>query len=162
MNLKISFLSLLLAFTFFTSYSQLKGKVVGIADGDTFTLLTEDTQRVRVRLYGIDCPESKQDYGNVAKQFASDLIFKKNVYVTDKGMDKYGRTLGVVYIMPDSICLNIELLKAGLAWHYSYFDRNNPAWDELEQNAKKEKKGLWQMGNAVAPWNYRKENAAKN
>jgi micrococcal nuclease len=52
-------------FLFCTSslLAQLKGKVVGISDGDTFTLLTEDKQRIKIRVYGIDCPESGQDYG---------------------------------------------------------------------------------------------------
>jgi len=66
-------LSALVCFTV-TAFGQLQGKVVGIADGDTFTMLTEDKQRIKVRVYGIDCPESGQDYGNIAKKFTSDLI----------------------------------------------------------------------------------------
>jgi len=52
-------------------------KVVGIADGDTFTALFADNHRERIRLQGIDCPETGQPFGKAVKQFTSSLIFKK-------------------------------------------------------------------------------------
>jgi len=84
------------------------------------------------------------------------------VYVQEKDLDKYGRTLGIVYVLPDSICLNTELLEAGLAWHYVYFDPHNPEWNNLEQHARREEKGLWQKADAAAPWDYRKQKANAN
>lgn len=61
------------------SFAQLRGKVVKIADGDTFTLLTDDKRQVKIRLHGIDCPEHAQPHGTKAKQFTSNLVFGKLV-----------------------------------------------------------------------------------
>lgn len=74
----------------------LKGKVVRVADGDTITLLDEDNKQVRIRLYGIDCPENHQDFGTVARQFTADHCFQKIVNVEVKDIDRYGRTVGMV------------------------------------------------------------------
>jgi micrococcal nuclease len=133
-------------------YPQLKGKVVSIADGDTFTMLVKKNQ-IRVRLHGIDCPEKTQDYGMVAKKYLSDLIFGKEVIVIKKGIDRYGRTIGMVTI--DGASVNESLLREGLAWHYTYYDKN-VRWAKLEANAKEAKKGLWIKRNAIPPWDFRK------
>ena len=130
-----------------------EGRVVGIADGDTFTLLTGDKQQVKVRLYGIDCPERKQDFGQVAKQRLSELVFGQMVSVIKKDMDRYGRTVALVY--KKDTCINEELLKEGLAWHYVKYDRN-PAWELMEARARKQKAGLWVQPHPVPPWEWRK------
>lgn len=136
------------------SYSQtFKGKVVNIADGDTFTILLADKTTKKIRLYGIDCPEKGQDFGNVAKQFTIQHCKGKNVTVIQKSKDKYRRTVGLVLIDKDT--LNVMLLKAGLAWHFKRYDKN-PAWDNYEKVARKKKIGLWSMSNAIAPWEWRK------
>ena len=81
------------------SYAQapIQGKVVGIADGDTITVL-QDNQQFKIRLYGIDTPEKSQDFGQKAKQFTSDMVFKQHVKVIAYDSDRYGRTVGMVYI----------------------------------------------------------------
>jgi endonuclease YncB( thermonuclease family) len=70
----------------------------------------------KVRLYGIDTPEKRQDFGNKAKQFTSDMVFGKYVEVEPVTKDRYGRTVGLVYI--NGQCLNEELIRAGFAWVY--------------------------------------------
>jgi micrococcal nuclease len=129
------------------------GKVVGIADGDTFTMLDNNNKQVRVRLYGIDAPEKNQDYGQVSKKFLSDLIFNEQVTIKEIESDQYGRTIAIV--MLDSIVVNEALLNAGLAWHYQQYD-NNPLWVLLELNAQSQRKGLWAAKDPVAPWSFRK------
>src|SRR2546423_15513852 len=94
--LKYLFPCLLVIFPLLT-FSQLKGKVVAISDGDTFTLLTADKEQIKIRIYGIDAPEKAQDYGQQAKQYLSDLIYFDTVKVITKGVDQYGRTLAIVY-----------------------------------------------------------------
>jgi micrococcal nuclease len=132
--------------------AQLTGKVVGIADGDTFTLLTDEKEQIRVRLHGIDCPEKDQDFGQVAKKYLSDLIYNKTVSVNKMDIDRYGRTIGLVTL--SGAVVNVKLLEAGLAWHYKRYD-NNKEWAALEAKARELKIGLWSKPDAVAPWAYR-------
>ncbi len=131
------------------------GYVVSIADGDTFTLLTSQKKQLRIRLYGIDCPEKAQAYGTVAKQELSRLIFNTTVHAHKTGIDKYKRTLAIVYDEQHN-CINEEMLKMGLAWHYSYYD-NNVKWQQLEDKAREQKLGLWADANAIPPWQWRRE-----
>ncbi len=134
------------------SFSQLTGKVVAIADGDTFTLLV-NKQQIKIRLHGIDCPEKGQDFSKTAKDFLSDYVFDKVVNVRTMSKDRYRRTIGVVSI--DGINMNEKLLEAGLAWHFKKYDKN-PAWAKLEETARKNKRGLWVNANPIPPWEWRK------
>lgn len=136
---------------------DLRGKVVRIADGDTFTLLTGDQQQVRVRLHGIDAPEHGQDFGQVARQGLSDLIFERVVYVDEQEKDRYGRVVGIVYDTGKR-CVNEELLRRGLAWHYTRYD-DNEQWGQLQQEARQKKRGLWSQPEAMAPWDWRRSKA---
>jgi nuclease-like protein len=79
------------------SLSEHIGRVVGIADGDTFTFLV-DRQRLRIRLAEIDTPEKGQPYGNRARQALSDMIFERAVRVVEIDHDRYGRVVGRVYV----------------------------------------------------------------
>ena len=92
------------------------GRVVGIADGDTITVM-HDGRGEKIRLYGIDAPEKGQAFGNRAKQFVSSLAFGKEAKVEVKDYDRYGRTVADV-ILPDGRNLNHEIVKAGFAWWY--------------------------------------------
>lgn len=121
------------------SISIITGKVTRITDGDTIVILTENKEQVKVRLDGIDCPESSQDFGSRAKQSTSDLCFNKEVRIEKTGEDRYGRTLGYVYV--DDVCVNKELLKQGMAWHYKYFNKD-PELARLEIEARKAKLGI--------------------
>src|SRR6186713_2968548 len=78
------------------SIAQLSGKVISVTDGDTFTLLTANKQQVKIRLFGIDCPEIGQDYAEQARTYLGDLIFFDTVKVVTKGTDESGATLGIV------------------------------------------------------------------
>lgn len=112
-----------------------------------------DSQRVKIRLHGIDCPERGQDFSKVAKDYLSSMIAGKIVEVKKTDIDRYGRTVGIVTV--EGQIVNEEVLKAGLAWHYKKYD-TNPAWAALEEEARINKKGLWQNDNAMPPWEYRK------
>jgi endonuclease YncB( thermonuclease family) len=89
------------------------GKVVAITDGDTIKVMHAG-QPERVRLWGIDCPESRQAFGTRAKQFTSQLAFGRELKVVVRDTDRNGRTVGEV-ILPDGRSLNHELVRAGLA-----------------------------------------------
>lgn len=154
--MKKVYLSLLLLFFSIYAICQniLTGKVVRVSDGDTITILDENNTQTRVRLYGIDCPEGHQDFGTVAKKFTADHCFQKKVQVEVKDIDRYGRTVGIV-MLPDSKNLNKELLKAGLAWHYKYFDKSEE-FAALETYAKENQLKIWSMKDPIAPWDFRR------
>ncbi len=126
------------------------GKCVSVTDGDTIKVMRQGKAE-RIRLYGIDCPEKKQPFGTKAKQFASDLVYKKIVEIKPIERDRYGRTIAWVYV--GGKCLNKELLKAGLAWHYKQYSKDRDL-AELETEARQKKIGLW--SDPIPPWKFRK------
>ncbi len=131
----------------------LTGTVISIADGDTFRLITEKNQNIKIRLVEIDAPERKQPFFGVSKQGLSNLIYGKNVKVCYKKKDRYGRILGWVYV--DSICVNEEMVRQGLAWQFDRYS-NNPKLAELEKQAREKRLGLWKDPNPVPPWEWRR------
>jgi micrococcal nuclease len=150
--MKLIFLSLLLLivplpYTFFA-------KVVGVHDGDSITVLTATHEQIKVRLEGIDCPELNQNFGQKSKQLTAALCLDKQVRIVKTGKDQYGRTLAFVYV--GNLCVNNELLKQGLAWHYKKYN-HDPVMAELETNARLKKAGLWSQSSPVSPWAFRKK-----
>jgi endonuclease YncB( thermonuclease family) len=130
-----------------------EGKIVAIKDGDTFEVLKEG-KAITLRLEHIDCPEKKQPFGKNAKQFASDLCFGKIVQVIGTGKtDRYKRYIVELFI--DSICINKELVKNGLAWHYKKYSHDS-IYNQLEIEARNAKKGLWVDEAPISPWLWRK------
>lgn len=133
------------------SPSELVGKVVGVHDGDILTLLV-DRRQYKVRLEGIDAPEIGQDFGARAKQALSKQCFGKSVRAKTYGRDRYGRTLGEVFV--DGQSANLRLVKEGMAWHYKkYSDSTELA--EAETQAREKKLGLWSDPAAIPPWEFR-------
>ncbi len=130
------------------------GKVVGVSDGDTIKVM-RNGKAERVRLIGIDSPEKKQAFGNKAKQFTSDLVFGKVVKVEVSDVDRYGRSIGEVFLS-DGRSLNRELVKAGFAWWYFKYSKDE-SLGELEKKARLAKRGLWRDPNPVPPWGWRKK-----
>lgn len=135
--------------------AEIRGLVVGVSDGDTITILDDmDKGRFRIRLYGIDAPEKKQDFGQKAKQYLSSRLFRKSVVIRYKEIDRYGRIVGKVYL--GHIEINLEILQNGYAWHYKNYD-NSEEYSQAEINARKKRIGLWSLKNPVPPWNFRKK-----
>lgn len=128
-------------------------KVIGISDGDTIKVLTLSKEEVKIRLYGIDCPESKQAFGTVAKKFTGDAVFGKEVTVKDFNKDRYGRTVAMIYY-DGGKCLNYEIVEGGLGWCYRQYNKD-PMIEELEGKARGLKIGLWKDPAPIAPWEFR-------
>lgn len=129
-----------------------QARVIGVTDGDTITVLREGTQ-IKIRLEGVDAPESKQDYGTATKTRLSELVHGRNVEIRQTGTDRYRRTLA--YVVVDGREINLQLLREGLAWHYVRYN-SEERYAEAEQEARELKQGLWAM-EAVAPWEWRKK-----
>lgn len=127
------------------------GKCVSVADGDTIGVMKEGKE-VKIRLDGIDCPESGQDFSSKAKRFTSDLAYDKDVEVRVKEFDKYGRSVARVIVGGKDI--SVELVKAGLAWHYKQYSTDT-VLARAEVVARQGEVGLWALNSPVAPWDYR-------
>ena len=140
------------------SSEEFQARVIGVADGDTITVL-RDKIPVRIRLDGIDCPEGGQDFSQRAKTFASQMVFGKTVTVVAKDTDKYGRT--VARILVDGQDLSLALVQAGLAWHYVQYS-NDQVLAAAEVDARQIGIGLWSLKSPVPPWEFRRPSAVLN
>jgi len=130
-------------------------RVISVTDGDNLTVLDPDNKQVLIRLQGLDCPELEQPFGEQAKAFTSNQCFGRIITYQMVGLDKFDRTIAIVYL-EDGRELNLELLKAGLAWHLKrYLDR--PAYAEAEQEARQAGIGLWADKDPTPPWEWRRE-----
>jgi endonuclease YncB( thermonuclease family) len=131
---------------------EIIGKVVGISDGDTIKLVSNNKQ-IKVRLFGIDAPERDQEFGTKSKEFLSSLVFKKEIKLITKSKDQYGRTLGTIYL--DDKNINLEMVKNGYAWVYRKFNKDSEFMNS-EAEAKEKKLGLWVDKEPTPPWLFRK------
>lgn len=147
---------LMLAYLLFPGliFSQTSGKVIKISDGDTITVLLKGNEQKKLRLAEVDCPESGQPFGKNAKQFTSAQVFGKTVDFIETNKDRYGRSVAKVYYSNGKY-LSKELIKAGMGWWYFSYSKDT-SLGELQENAQRNKVGLWQDVHAVSPWEYRK------
>lgn len=146
------------------------GLVVGISDGDTITVLTEEAcegfkdcrsgkRQHRVRLAEIDAPESGQPFGGAARRMLSKLAFQKRADVQQLEIDRYGRTVGQVFIAGQWV--NAAMVEQGGAWVYRQYLKT-AGLIELERRAREQGMGLWglQADQIVPPWDWRREKRA--
>ena len=138
--------------------AQFTGQCVGVTDGDTITVLYGNTP-VRIRLQGIDAPESKQAFGAQSKKGLSDMVFGKVVLVKSTGKDRYGRVLGWISAGRaggGTVDVNRTMARAGLAWWYQQYTPKDSALKNAQAEAKKARRGLWRDAKPVAPWEFRR------
>lgn len=137
----------------------LQGRVIGISDGDSVTVLDASSMQVKIRLMGMDAPERKQAFSKQSRQSLAALLFDRQVTVESSKKDKYGRTVGK--ILMDGLDVNLEQIKAGMAWHYKQYQHEQPDGDRLlyvqaEEEARAARRGLWMEADPVPPWEWRK------
>lgn len=143
----------------------LNGVVVRVTDGDTITVLDNSRTQHKVRLAGIDAPESHQAFGQRSRQYLASMVFHKQVGVEWAKHDRYGRTIGKVPV--DGKDVNVRLVQAGLAWHYKAYVREQSPSDailyaEAENRARKRHDGLWAEAHAVPLWEWRKSTKSRS
>jgi micrococcal nuclease len=136
------------------------GKVVGVHDGDTLTILDDSKTQTKIRLAEIDAPESRQPYGKRAKQELSGLAFGRSAVVQVQDIDRYGRTVGRVTV--DGVDVNAEMVRRGAAWVYRKYAKEQSLFT-IEQQARDAKAGLWALPEAdrIPPWEWRKMSKAR-
>lgn len=141
---------------------ELRGRVIGVTDGDTLTVLIDGRRQVRIRLAAIDAPEHGQAYGQRSKDALSHAVFGKEVLVEAATHDRFGRLVGKVSVGGNDI--GRAQIAAGMAWHYKkYADEQRPADREAyaaaELQARHRRLGLWADPRPIPPWEWRRREA---
>lgn len=132
-------------------------KVIGIADGDTLTLLV-DQKPLKIRLANIDAPEKVQSFGERSKQSLSDLCWSKDASYKVQDIDRYGRTVAVVTC--GGVEANRAQIERGMAWVYSKYNQDLTL-PGLEAMARRGRLGLWADADPVPPWEFRRPQIKK-
>ena len=141
-----------------------EGRVIGVSDGDTLTVLDDAKIQRRILLSGIDAPEKGQAFGERSKQNLSSLVLQKRVEARCHKKDRYGREVCTVFVNLRDV--GLEQIRVGMAWHYKAYQHEQPTQDRLvyrdeEENAKASRAGLWKDAKPVAPWEWRRKDTAK-
>ena len=153
---------LLLAFAQTTTDAQpriLEGRIVGVTDGDTVTLLDANNNQYKIRLAGIDAPESHMPYGQKAKAHLASIVFGRHVVAHMRKQDRYGRTIATLMLGTQDA--NLAMVQAGLAWHYKQYAKEQPkaealAYAQAEAQARAHGLGLLHGNEPTAPWDWRR------
>ena len=160
MKLGSAQLALILAVLAYPAFAEdIRGKVVGITDGDTLTILDINQVQHRVRIAGIDAPERKQPFGQASRQSLAHLTFGQAIEADCYKWDRKRRICNAFVSTKD---VGLEQVRMGMAWHYKRFAREQTpearrAYAEAEDAARRSKLGLWQEGaNAIPPWEWRR------
>jgi len=138
---------------------ELDGTIVGVADGDTITLLDASKAQHRIRLDGIDAPERAQPYGQRARQSLAELVHGRSARADCPKVDRYGRA--VCRVIVDGVDVGLEQLRRGFAWHYVKYAHEQRAEDRAnyaraERDARATHTGLWSFSTPTPPWDYRR------
>lgn len=137
----------------------IRGRVQHAFDGDSF-ILQSDGKRIDVRVFGIDAPEKGQPFSKKSRSRAKKLLEGQAVVIeVTTERDRHGRVVGNVYL-PDGRNYAHILVSEGLAWQFRRFSKD-PEVARLEQEARSERRGLWQEKDPEPPWEYRSRNRRK-
>lgn len=142
------------------SAATVTGRVVSVTDGDTMVILDSDQGLHKVRLQGIDAPEKSQPFGRRSKDHLSDLAFSRSVLVEYSKKDRYGRLVGRV--MVQGVDVNLQQIRAGMAWHYKEYEKEQPVSERIEYSnaerlARQNGRGLWIEPTPMPPWEFRRK-----
>ena len=150
------------------SAETLTGTVVGVADGDTITVLDANREQRKIRVAGIDAPEKAQPFGQRSKESLSAMVFGKEVDVQWHKHDRYQRIVGKVMVQPSgcptcskTLDAGLALVTVGLAWWFEKYAKEQSPEDAgryefAEHEARAKRAGLWADGHPVPPWEWRK------
>ncbi|KAL3521273.1 hypothetical protein ACH5RR_019422 [Cinchona calisaya] len=140
------------------NYSKTDALHKQIVDAGYRVLMVQNEEilarKYRIRLRGIDAPESSMPYGKEAKEELTKIVQGNCLRVLVFDQDRYGRYVGDVY--SNGIFVQESLLKKGLAWHYTAYDKR-PELDKWEKDARAKRIGLWASSNPEMPWERRKD-----
>ena len=129
------------------------GRCMAVLDGDVMTV-TRNNAQLRIRLYGIDCPESNQPYGDTALSYTTSWALNRDVWVSVVAIGRDGTALAAVYV--GNVCINRELVANGMAWVFGQGCQvaNCTEWQSLQDRARSGRVGLWGTANPTPPWEW--------
>lgn len=128
-------------------------RVTKISDGDTVRAIVSGEEK-RIRLWGIDAPEKNQSFGKKSKKNLGNLLENSDIQLKIIGIDRYKRTLGILYSKDKNI--NLQMVKDGYAWAYRKYNKESE-YLEAQNTAKEKKLGLWEELEPTPPWEFRKK-----
>lgn len=128
-------------------------RVIRVADGDTLTVLGEDHEQIKCRLYGIDAPEKKQAFGQASRQSLAELSFGRSARIDIVGRDRYGRAICRIAVA--GVDVNKEQIARGMAWMYRRY-ASDRAYSDAESTAQARRIGIWREARPVPPWAFRR------
>jgi endonuclease YncB( thermonuclease family) len=147
-----------------TAYAgrTVEGIVKAVYDGDTVLLTTREQSKLKVRLYGIDAPETKkpdkpgQTYGDIAKRTLMYKIMGRKVTAEIIDIDQYKRGVAIIHYAGRDI--NREMVAEGMAWAYRQYLQGayESEYINSEARARSHRAGLWRKSNPQPPWEFRK------
>jgi endonuclease YncB( thermonuclease family) len=154
---KIGLVLGLMLFTANVSALTIKGTLITVHQGDTFTIksVSSDEKLYKVRLSDIDTPELKQPFGLKAKEFTETQVIDLEIQVEYSTTDFYGRLIGSV-LLPQGKILNEELVRNGFAWHYRVRPLSSATLERLQYEAWRKKLGFWIDPSPIPPWKFRR------
>ena len=126
-------------------------EVVRIQDGDSITVM-RDGEEIVIRLFGVDCPERGTKFDSQSRRFTAKMLRRRQVKVIPKERDQFGRVVARVLVGKTDISL--ELLRAGLAWHFTRFSRDSEL-AKAQEMAQDNRVGIWSQSDPVPPWEFR-------
>lgn len=134
---------------------EIQGMVRHVYDGDTVLLVGRKQGELKLRLYGIDAPESVQPFGKVARRVLMYKLLGREITAEIRDRDRYGRSVAVLRLGRRDI--NAEMVREGMAWAYRQY-LNGPYASEyirFEELARRQRRGLWKQDNPQPPWEFR-------
>ncbi len=161
--------ALLLAFSGVAQAATIEGRVINVADGDTITILDAQKSQHKIRISGIDAPESRQAFGERSRESMARFVARKDVSADCHKIDRYKRQVCKVWVQPADCTTCDKTLDAGhaqvvagMAWWYREYAKEQSAedrgrYESAEEEAKARKIGLWRDPAPVAPWDFRKD-----
>jgi endonuclease YncB( thermonuclease family) len=136
---------------------RIEGRVVAVSDGHTILLLDHANAHHNIRLLGIHAPEKGQAFSERSKESLAQLALDRRVMARCHKRDRYLRELCKVSVGPTDV--NLEQIRAGMAWWYRAYAPGQPAADRLiyesvEQEARAKGIGLWNDAWPIPPWEW--------
>lgn len=138
---------------------DITGRVVRVADGDTVSVLDANKKQHKIRLYGIDTPESDQAHGKKSRRALADLVANEQVGVVVVETDDYGRSVGTLY--HNGVHINAQMVRSGNAWWYRHYAPHSRLLSSAEKSAREASLGLWADPDPIPPWDWRRNQRAR-